>query len=104
MTAFSAAIDAIFGDPNMAADAFFLASGVPPGVACRVIRRAPDVVMEFGQGRFRSATTTVDVRVSQVAAPRVGDVVTIGAESFTVQGEPVRDRERLVWSLDLVPA
>jgi hypothetical protein len=23
--------------------------------------------------------------------------------SFTIQGEPVRDRERLIWSLDLRP-
>jgi hypothetical protein len=25
-------------------------------------------------------------------------------EAFLIQGEPVRDRERLVWTLDLRPA
>lgn len=103
MTAFAAAMNAIFADANMAADAVFLPGGVPPGVACRVIRKAPDVTTDFGQGRFRSATTVVDVRVSQIAAPRPGDGLTIGADAFTVQGEPMRDAERLVWTLDLVP-
>ncbi|MDZ7909007.1 MAG: hypothetical protein U5N10_12815 [Gemmobacter sp.] len=36
--------------------------------------------------------------------PRPGDLIVIGADSFTVQGEPVRDRERLIWSLDLRPS
>ena len=46
----------------------------------------------------------VDVRVSDLPFPRPGDLIVIGADSFTVQGEPVRDRERLVWSLDLRPS
>ena len=37
-------------------------------------------------------------------APRPGDRVEIEGEAFLIQGEPVRDRERLVWSVDLRPA
>ena len=103
MTVFSVAIDAIFGDANMAADALWLEAGIGPGVACRVIRRAPDLVTEFGQGQFRSPTTMVDVRVAEVATPAAGDRVQIGDEWFKVQGEPLRDRERLVWTLNMVP-
>ena len=36
--------------------------------------------------------------------PRPGDLIVIGVDSFTIQGEPVRDRERLIWSLDLRPS
>jgi hypothetical protein len=36
-------------------------------------------------------------------SPAPGDRILIGAEGFTIQGEPIRDRERLVWTLDLQP-
>lgn len=104
MTVFAAAMNAFFADANMAADAAWMEQGFPPAVPCRVIRSAPDVVTEFGQGRFRSETVRFDVRVSEWAQPRAGDILIVGADRFKVQGEPVRDSERLVWALDVVPA
>ena len=59
---------------------------------------------DFGAGRFVSDTTVVDVRVADLPAPRPGDVIVIGADSHVIQGEPLRDRERLIWTLDLRPA
>ena len=35
---------------------------------------------------------------------RTVDLIVIGADSFTIQGEPTRDRERLIWTLDLRPS
>ena len=52
----------------------------------------------------RGDTTVVDVRVADLPAPRAGDVIVIGADSHVIQGEPLRDRERLIWTLDLRPA
>jgi hypothetical protein len=52
MSAFAAAVGALFADPNVGRDAVYIADG--------------------------------------------------GA--FLIQGEPVRDRERLVWTVDLRPA
>ena len=46
----------------------------------------------------------VDVRVYDLPDPRPGDLIVIGADSFTIQGEPLRDRERLIWALDLRPS
>lgn len=103
MTAFSAAIDAIFADPNMAADAFWLPAGVPPGFAVRVILRAPDEVQEFAQARVQQATTVIDVRVSDVPNPAIPDRVQIGSEFFALQGAPRRDLRRLIWSINLRP-
>ncbi len=103
MNAFASAMAVIFADANMAEDATWMAGGVPPATACRVVRRAPDVVTEFGQGRFRSETVRFDVRVADWAAPMPGDTLTVGAETFKVQSEPLRDSDRLVWSLDTVP-
>ena len=67
-------------------------------------RRVPDRVTDFGAGRFVSDTTVVDVRVADLPTPRSGDVIVIGADSHVIQGEPLRDRERLIWTLDLRPA
>ena len=53
--------------------------------------------------RLWSETTRFDLRVSEVASPRPGDRLVLDGETFVVQGEPVRDRERLVWTLDVRP-
>jgi hypothetical protein len=104
MTVFAAAMDRIYANPYMAADAVWISATTSEERAIRVIRRAPDRITEFGAGRFVSETIVVDVRVSDLPDPRRGDLIVIGADSYTIQGEPVRDRERLIWSLDLRPA
>ncbi len=103
MTAFAAAMDAIFADINMAVDAtWYPAGGAPQPV--RVIRKAPDEVTSFGAAQILSETTLVDVRVSEMATPKPGDGIAIGADNFAIQGEPKRDRDRLIWTLELVTA
>jgi hypothetical protein len=72
-------------------------------VPVRVIRKAPDEVTAFGAAQILSDTTIIDVRVSEMANPKPGDGVSIGAENFVIQGEPKRDRDRLIWTLELVP-
>ena len=103
MSAFAAAMDAIFTDANMAAEATWSPQGGAP-LPVRVIRKAPDELTTFGAARILSDTTLVDVRVSDMASPKPGDTIIIGADTFTIQGEPKRDRERLIWTLELVPA
>ncbi len=104
MTVFAYAMDRIFANPSMAVAALWISSTTSEERSIRVFRRAPDRITEFGAGRFVSDTTTVDVRVADLPDPRTGDLIMIGTDSFTVQGEPVRDRERLVWTVDLRPA
>jgi len=104
MNAFAAAMDRIFANTTMAVDAYWISTGSTEEHAIRVIRRAPDEISSFGAARILSDTTTVDVRVSELADPRPDDLILFGTESFVIQGEPVRDRERLVWTLDLRPA
>jgi hypothetical protein len=102
MTAFAALADRLFADPNLGRAAIYEpADGEPFPV--RVIARRADAVAEFGGARLWSETTRLDVRVTEVAAPRPGDRLVIDGEAFVVQGEPLRDRERLVWTLDVRP-
>jgi len=103
MSVFIAAIDNVFWDPNIARDAVYVADGGTP-VLVRVVLRRADEITEFGSARLWSDSTRVDLRVAEVPNPRPGDRVEIDAEAFLIQGEPVRDRERLVWTLNLCPA
>jgi hypothetical protein len=104
MSVFEAALDRIFGNPSMAVAGLWISATTSEERPIRVIRRAPDRITEFGAARFVSETLMVDVRVSDLPDPRPGDLIVIGTDSFTIQGEPTRDRERLIWSLDLRPS
>jgi hypothetical protein len=100
MSAFAAAVGALFADPNMGRDAVYIADGDAP-VLVRVVARRADAVTDFGDARLWSETTRVDLRVAEAPNPRPGDRIEIDAEAFLIQGEPIRDRERLVWTVDL---
>jgi len=103
MTALDAALDALFADSNIARDAVYIAEGGAPRLV-RVVSRRADEVTSFGEARLWSETTRVDLRVAEAPEPRPGDRIEIDGEAFLIQGEPVRDRERLVWTVDLRPA
>ena len=103
MSIFALAIDTLFGDPNIARDAVYIADAGSP-VLIRVVTRRADDVSSFGEARIWSETTRIDLRVAEVVQPRPGDRVVMDGEAFLIQGEPVRDRERLIWTIDLRPA
>jgi hypothetical protein len=103
MSAFASALDRLFRDPNLAGTATYTpAAGEPFPI--RVMARRADAIASFGEARLWSETTRFDVRVAEVAEPRPGDRIVVRGEAFVVQGEPVRDRERLVWTIDVRPA
>jgi hypothetical protein len=103
MTAFTAALDVLFSDPNLSAPALYQQVGIGPEVAIRVMRRSPDRMVEFGAARLVSDSVVLDVRISDCPELAAGDRLEIGAEIFLVQGTPKRDRERLVWTAELLP-
>ena len=103
MTGLKAALDALFADPNIGRDAVYIADGGAP-VLVRAVARRADAISDFGDARLWSETTRIDLRVAEVANPRPGDRIEIDGEAFLVQGEPLRDRERLVWTVELRPA
>ncbi len=103
MSAFADALDRLFADPNLARDAL-RRPAIGDAVPVRVVLRQPDEVASFGQSRFATDTTKLDIRVSKVAEPRPGDEVEVDGTTFVVQGEPRRDSERLIWRIEAVPA
>ena len=103
MNAFASTVDLLFADPNICRDAVYIADGGAPRLV-RVFARRADAITDFGDARLWSETTRIDLRVAEVPAPRPGDRIEIDGDAFLIQGEPVRDRERLVWTVDLRPA
>ena len=65
----AAAIDALFGTPNVGREAIYVAQGDAPKPV-RVVSRRPDTVTEFGDARLWSEIQIFDIRVSDVSAPR----------------------------------
>jgi hypothetical protein len=102
MSAFAAAVGALFADGNIGVEAHYTHDGGAP-VLVRVVMRRADEITGFGEARLWSETTRVDLRTAEVPNPRPGERIEINSEAFLIQGEPVRDRERLVWTLDLRP-
>ncbi|MCX8016742.1 MAG: hypothetical protein N2690_02390 [Rhodocyclaceae bacterium] len=101
MSVFAEAIDDLFADPNLARDALWRAGGTGVAVPVRIVLRQPDRIGSFGETRLLAATTVVEVRTAEVTMLVEGDAFEIDGETFVVQGEPVRDSGRLVWTAEL---
>lgn len=84
MTAFADAMAAIVADPNLGVPAIYRVGGVGTGVAIRLVRSAPDEVVDaFGISLLRP-TDVLLVATADVPTPAKGDVVLVGSETLTV--------------------
>ena len=84
-------------------EAIYTAQGGAP-VSIRVILKRLDEIVGLGDTRIHSETALFDIRVSEVPAPRPGDTLIVDGVTYAIQGEPTRDRERLVWTIEAYPA
>jgi len=103
MTAFAVALDLLFADPNLAHEAWHRDSE-GQFTRIRIIPRRNDAVTEFGSARLVSETFRFDVRVTDLPAPRPDEQILFGDETFLIRGEPIRDRDRLIWTVEATPA
>jgi hypothetical protein len=46
---------------------------------------------------------TFDMRSAEIAGPAEGDTLDVDGVTYVVQGTPVRDAERLVWTIEVRP-
>jgi hypothetical protein len=100
MTAFTAATDALFADPNLGVNAIYRAGGSGEAITLRAIVRQPDRIGNFGETRIATETTLVDIRTSDINAPAEGDTIEMNGTIYVIQGEPIRDAERLIWIIE----
>jgi hypothetical protein len=104
MSIFAEALDDLFADPHLARDATWREGGTGPPAAVRIVLRQPDRIGDFGETRLLADTTVVELRTLEVPVLAAGDTIEIDGDLSRVQGEPVRDSERLVWTAELRPA
>ncbi len=100
MTAFAAATSALFRDPNIAVDAVYRPGGTGAGVSIRVVFSSPDQLAAFGEGRFVTDTVLIAVCVADAPDLAESDTVEINGTLYTIRGAPIRDADRLVWSVE----
>ncbi|MFQ6552949.1 hypothetical protein AAD018_011490 [Aestuariibius insulae] len=103
MSVFSAAMDVIFTNPAMAVEAVWTSADEAQSRPVRLIWKRPDEELSFGQAQIVAETAVADIRVLDLASPRQGDRLAIGALLYEVIGDPRRDREGLIWTMDLTP-
>ena len=102
MSAFAPMVDACF--QSMGIDAIYQPNSGAPSFPVRVIVRQLDSTTHIGVSRIIASTAALDVRTKDVPKPQVGDRIVIdGATSYSVASEPLRDSERLVWTLSTSP-
>jgi hypothetical protein len=67
---------------------------------CRKGNRAPaGPDRRLRRHPHRSETATFDVRTSEITEPAEGDTLDVGV-AYVIQGTPVRDAERLIWTIE----
>jgi len=101
MSIFAEAIDDLFADPNLARDGLWRAGGSGAPVPVRVVLRRPDRVVGWGETRLHAPTALADLRMAEVPLLSAGDTIEVAGETWIVQGEPLGDAERLVWTAEL---
>ena len=72
-------------------------------ITTRFIAKTPDVVESFGDTRLVVATHRFDVMARDVTDPREGECFTVAGQTYQVMGEPLADRDRLIWTLTGAP-
>ena len=99
MSAFDTAMQALFADGNLGVAATYLPlQGTNKSV--RVITKAPDVYQQVGQSNIETPSFVLEVQVVDCPALVQGDRFQIGANIYTVQGEPRKDSVGLTWEVD----
>lgn len=100
MSAFTAALDALFLDDNLADDGVYTpAAG--GAVSVRVIQRRkqePTDVFSVGQVVNR---LTADIRVSDISSAADGDALDISSTTYTVRNPQRKDSAGLIWTVEL---
>ena len=72
-------------------------------IAMRFIAKQGDIVESFGDARLVLATHRFDVMVRDVVSPREGERFTLAGQTYQIVGEPLADRDRLIWTLAGAP-
>ena len=80
MSAFQAAVDAQFVDPNLSVDAHYRAGGDGVAIPVRVQWASPEAIAERFDVKIDLDAMTIRVRLSEIREPKEGDTFEFGDE------------------------
>lgn len=100
MSAFDTAMQALFADGNLAVSATYIPL-IGGSKTVRVVTRTPDLYQNIGQSVVQTPSLVLEVQLADCPSLAAGDIFTINAVNYTVQGTPVRDELRLTWKADM---
>lgn len=84
MTVFTDMNDALFTNDDIAADAVYKAGGTGPDTDVRVVLDKDVEILGAGNSEVAQKTNVIDVRISDVASPDIGDTFTVDGTTYTV--------------------
>jgi len=97
---FAQAIDVLFTNPIISQAATYTPVG-GSAVSVRVVKASPkQQEVSIFQTHASVTPYLYDVRVSEVASPKDGDVLVVGDSTFSVRSY-TKDEEQLVWQMNL---
>lgn len=100
MTAVADMVAMLFVDPNLSVSATYTPV-VGDAVTVRCIVKSPDRIVDVYEASIHVPTALIDIQTADIEQPVAGDTLEINGTTYTVQGEPVRDAEGLIWTLDV---
>lgn len=105
MTVFAQAIADVVADANFGRNAIYTPASTSVPMAVRVVAAGPSLATDvIGVRIVTPETMRLRVLTADVPKPEEGDVITLDGIDHMVQGVPVADDLRLVWTLDTRPA
>ncbi len=93
-------MDDLYTDPNIAVDAIYQPETGGAAQSVKVLLRRPDQLGTFGETRLVAGAVLIEVRQSEIPEPQEGDAFVINGMSYVVQGQPMADATRLLWSIE----
>jgi len=94
-------IDRLFANRDLAENAVYKRKSDGVLTPLRVLRVQEDKFGSFGESKSLSSSTVFEIRSSDVSDPKIGDGISINEVLYTIQADPQRKADGLVWSLNV---
>lgn len=83
---------------HLGKEALYQSSGAAP-FPIRVLIKQPDIPYEMGDGQVIGHMAIFEVRIDELAFPKVGDQLIIAGSRYKIFSEPLRDSSNTVWEI-----
>ena len=83
---------------HLGKEALYQSSGAAP-FPISVLIKQPDTAYEMGDGQVIGHMAIFEVRIDELAFPKVGDQLIIASTRYKIFAEPLRDASNTIWEI-----